>query len=60
MHATAIIVTFGVVIAASLFAAPRRATVDGLFGGLSASGRNTRASFWAPGRRSFRPGFSWR
>ena len=38
MQATALIVIFALVVIASLFAAPRRATVDGFFGGLSENG----------------------
>ena len=38
MQATALIVIFAFVVTASLFAAPRRATVDGFFGGLSENG----------------------
>lgn len=39
MQTTVLIVVFGVIIIASLLAAPRRATVDGFFGGLSLTGR---------------------
>ncbi|MEL7257925.1 MAG: sodium:proline symporter [Pseudomonadota bacterium] len=39
MQTTAILVIFGLIILASLFAAPRRATVDGFFGGAGAKGR---------------------
>ena len=39
MQATAIIAIFGLVVLASLLAAPRRATVEGFFGGASATGR---------------------
>ncbi len=39
MQASIIIAVFGGVILASLLAAPRRATVEGFFGGASASGR---------------------
>ncbi|MFX0540204.1 sodium:proline symporter [Roseovarius sp. S4756] len=39
MQAAIIIAIFGAVILASLVAAPRRATVDGFFGGAGASGR---------------------
>ena len=38
MQATALIVIFALVVIASLFAAPRRATVDGFFGGMSVNG----------------------
>ena len=38
MQATALIVIFAFVVIASLFAAPRRATVDGFFGGMSENG----------------------
>ena len=38
MQATALIVIFALVVIASLFAAPRRATVDGFFGGMSGNG----------------------
>jgi Na+/proline symporter len=38
MQATALIVIFALVVIASLFAAPRRATVDGFFGGMSENG----------------------
>ena len=39
MQATAIIALFGLIILASLAAAPRRATVEGFFGGASVTGR---------------------
>jgi len=39
MHATAIITVFGLVVLASLIVAPRRATIDGFFGGTTAEGR---------------------
>ena len=39
MHATAIITIFGIVVLASLAVAPRRATIDGFFGGAGATGR---------------------
>lgn len=39
MQATAIITIFGLVILASLAAAPRRATIEGFFGGAGASGQ---------------------
>ena len=38
MQATALIVIFALVVIASFFAAPRRATVDGFFGGMSGNG----------------------
>jgi hypothetical protein len=38
MQATVLIVIFALVVIASLFAAPRRATVDGFFGGMSENG----------------------
>lgn len=39
MHTTAVIIGFGLVILASLAAAPRRATVEGFFGGAAQDGR---------------------
>lgn len=39
MQATAIIAIFGLIILASLAAAPRRATIEGFFGGAGTSGR---------------------
>src|SRR6056297_1106112 len=39
MQATATLVIFGLIILASLLAAPRRATIDGFFGGARADGR---------------------
>ncbi len=39
MQTTAILVLFGLVILASLAVAPRRATVDGFFGGAGEDGR---------------------
>ncbi|SEK91359.1 Na+/proline symporter [Roseovarius nanhaiticus] len=39
MQATIIIAVFGAIILASLLAAPRRATVEGFFGGLGVTGR---------------------
>ncbi|WP_300055716.1 sodium:proline symporter [uncultured Roseobacter sp.] len=39
MQATVLIILFAAVVALSLLAAPRRATVDGFFGGQSAEGR---------------------
>lgn len=39
MQATAIIAIFGLVVLASLAVAPRRATIEGFFGGVGASGR---------------------
>ena len=39
MQATIVIVLFGLIIAASLLAAPRRATVEGFFGGAGAAGQ---------------------
>ncbi len=39
MQTTVLIVLFGAVIVASLLAAPRRASVDGFFGGLGATGQ---------------------
>ncbi len=39
MQTTAVIVVFGLVLLASLWAAPRRASVEGFFGGTSAAGR---------------------
>ena len=38
MQATTLIVIFALVVIASFFAAPRRATVDGFFGGMSVNG----------------------
>ena len=38
MQATTLIVIFALVVIASFFAAPRRATVDGFFGGMSGNG----------------------
>lgn len=39
MQTTVLIVLFGAILIASLLAAPRRASVDGFFGGLNAEGR---------------------
>ena len=39
MQATATLVIFGLIVLASLLAAPRRATIDGFFGGARADGR---------------------
>lgn len=39
MQATAVIAIFAFIILASLYVAPRRASVDGFFGGMSASGQ---------------------
>ena len=39
MQTTILITLFGVILAASVLAAPRRASVEGFFGGLTAAGR---------------------